>query len=535
MIFLTLNEKYSLAWLQMSTIILFTMLGSLFYLHTNISDYMETTKDKFGSICTSINRSSEQIYNTPFILYKASLTSMYTTKENIHRNLSTALEMIESCLVFLIRMYKSTYQCLLGLTIRTLLSFVTTIASPVEKVANGIASFLHLGDGTSLNWTTSLNQLQSQVDQWFQNDHVREWLDIPFGSLQGQLNSSFHSWEPPLLNNLTHESLFEQPCDPTALLNALERARDEMLFFVKVLMGALVGAIVICTLANVVIIRLQHTRLTQAHAHFLQPKEDEKRKDDDDDALDRYMWSISTLLPWERRKNRFQRVLYFMSQPIVLYCLCVGLGGLGLIAFLTATLEGGYHEIYSRLETEAQAWTQNATSLWTSSATQQIDHLNQWIGTAESSLNDHVLSVVQSSAIALNSTLANVVNDVQELIQTVLGGTFLEGPAKDLTRCLLLNKIENIEQGLTWIANHSFIHLSRLDATPPFNALIAGPEMQASIHNHIGFVHAENHSLFITEQLNSLSSFFQMLLVFWSISLCICIAFQLDYHYFKKK
>jgi prophage DNA circulation protein len=100
-----------------------------------------------------------------------------------------------------------------------------------------------------------------------------------------------------------------------------------------------------------------------------------------------------------------------------------------------------------------QRWTVNATSQWTRATTNQFDEMNQWIQATELDLNNHAFGMIKDSAITINDTLTNVVNQVQDLIQTVLGGTLLETPAKELTQCLLLTKIENIEQGLTWIVS----------------------------------------------------------------------------------
>ncbi|KAI9480361.1 MAG: hypothetical protein EXX96DRAFT_521367 [Benjaminiella poitrasii] len=534
---LTLSEKYALAWLQMSTITLFTMLGSLFYLKSSVSNHMEASKVRLESVCDSINRTSEQLYNAPSILYRATLTSMYTAKENIHQNLSTLINIVESSLVWIIRMYKSTYQCLLGLTIHTLLSLVSQIAGPIEKVANGVSSFLRLGDGNPVDWTTSLKDVQTRIDQWLsnENDAIRQVLDVPFNSLQAQLNSTFGSWTPPQFNNKTASSdlMLQQPCNTGELLDAFDQARHGLIGCIWILIVALLVAVVVCTLVNVAVIRFRHQRLTQARAQF-QRQYDEKKSREADTALllDRYLWSTSTVLPWEKREDWLHQMLHFMSQPMVLYCFFVGVGGLILVAVLIAVLKNTYQEIFNSLEAQAHAWAMNATSVWTAAATHQIEDINEWIGHTESNLNNHVFGVVQSSAVALNTTLAGVVDQVQNLIHTVLGGTLLEKPAKDLSHCLLLNKIENIEQGLTWIASHSFVRLSRIDA-PQFDSLVAGPKMQDSIKYHMGLNSGNEGDSFITEQLESLKSFYYMLLILWGICLCISMGFQVKHRFFR--
>lgn len=457
----TLNEQYALAWLQISTITLFTLIGSLIYLLNHIAIHLNASRSRLETVCDSINTLSEQIYNAPSILLQASLHSAYTAKDNIHRNLSTAVSVVENVLVWLISMYKSTYRCLLGLAVRSILSVVTQIAEPIQKVAQGVTSFLHLDDSASyiLGWTESLNTTQHKIEEWFKNDDalIRSWTDPPFNALQGQLNATLSAWQPRSLmmtNITTTTSQFQQqPCQSDQLLSAINQVEHELTYFIYIALGVLVGLVVVCTVVNLVAIRLRHHQVAQARSLCLRQHQTEKHAAIQD-VLDRYIWITTTImLSWQKRKQRLHQLFHFMSHPIVVYCLVVGVAGVCMAHGLAWLIESKTQQVYAEFAAKTQAWTVDATAQWTNTASHQFTSINGWLNETELDLNNHAFSVIKSSAMAVNDTLSNVVDQIHTLIQTVLGGTLLETPAKELTQCLLLTKIENIEQGLTWIVS----------------------------------------------------------------------------------
>lgn len=460
----TLNEKYTLAWLQISTITLFTLIGSLIYLLNYISIHINSSRSRLETVCDSINTSSEQIYNAPSILLQASINSVYTAKENIHRNLSTAVNVIENIIVWLISMYKSTYRCLLGLAVRSILSVVTQIAGPIQKVAEGVTSFLHLDESTTmmLDWTRSLNKTQLQIDEWFKNDDelIRSWIDKPFNALQVQLNTTFNSWEPPLINQTIKGSkilLQQQPCQSDQLLSAINQVEYELTYFIYIIIGVLVALVILCTVINLIVIRFRHHQVAQARAMFLRLYRNDSIQNKQE-LLDRYIWATSTImLSWQKRKQKLHQLFHFMSHPIVVYCIVVGTAGLFMTYGLAWLIETKSQHIYTEFTAKTQEWTMNATTEWTNTATNQFSSINEWLNETELDLNDHAFGIIKSSAITINDTLTNVVDQIHSLIQTVLGGTLLETPAKELTQCLLLTRIENIEQGLTWIVSLIFL------------------------------------------------------------------------------
>ncbi|ORY94767.1 hypothetical protein BCR43DRAFT_516402 [Syncephalastrum racemosum] len=121
-----------------------------------------------------------------------------------------------------------------------------------------------------------------------------------------------------------------------------------------------------------------------------------------------------------------------MTQPLAVYCLIVGVVG---------------------------ALTQFALAILLPS----MDDINAWIAGTEMDLNTHALGIVRETATAANHTVAAVVDHITAFLKETLGGTILEKPATDVLSCLILLKLEKMEQGLTWMADHSYVNLTRIN------------------------------------------------------------------------
>lgn len=528
----TLNEKYALAWLEISTISILSVIGSLFYVISNITTFMNGAKTRLETVCDSIDTTSAQIFNAPSILLNATMVSIITAKENIRRNLIAILSVLQSCIVWLIQTYKSTYRCLLGLAVHTVLSILTQITEPLQKAAQGITSFI-TGNTNFFggDWTQSLTDTQNKVDDWFKNDDdvIQRLIDKPFQLLYLQINTTLNEWKPPQYNTI-QLTQGKKVCDSKDLLDSLGYIEYELKKYIFIFIGLLFGILFFCIISNLFLIRSRHYRVVQARAMMVRLfRAKVTTKEECENLLQEYS-SSESFIPWHKKRHGIYHFLNFMSHPIALYCLVVGIVGLITTFSLVWIIEMKSQQLYKDLTNQTQRWSLEASSQWTQSAMVQYNHINYWINETEFDLNNQAFGVIKSTAITINETLTNVVDQVRDLIVTVLGGTLLESPAKDLTQCLLLTKIENIEQGLTWIIDHAYIKLTRVNI-PQINELtLLGPKMQDSIEKHI-----QIDDWILTLPLKSLSSFYYMLLILWLFCLCIGIGFQVVVFIKKEK
>jgi len=99
---------------------------------------------------------------------------------------------------------------------------------------------------------------------------------------------------------------------------------------------------------------------------------------------------------------------------------------------------------------------QNASASW-------VENTNQQISGTESDINNQMLGWARESTLAVNNTLNTFVNVTVTTIKDVFGNTPLEGPILDVLNCIVLSKIEGIQDGLTFVNENAKVTLPRVD------------------------------------------------------------------------
>lgn len=111
---------------------------------------------------------------------------------------------------------------------------------------------------------------------------------------------------------------------------------------------------------------------------------------------------------------------------------------------------------------------QNSSALW-------IDGTNKQISDTEFQINDNLLGWARESTQSLNDTLntcmhlvlmmltLEVVNTTVTTIKSVFGNTPLEDPILDVLNCVVLMKIESVQNGLTFVNEHAKVQFPRVD------------------------------------------------------------------------
>lgn len=409
----TIYQKYALAWLDLNTITLISMIGSSFYLKNQYLSTFQKSRFRLETLCGSSLLSPEQFFKS----------QLRTT----HQNLLSLVQLIESCLVWIIDTYKSTWRCLIQLSIQVVLSFVTQIAEPAQNIIQGVSSIFHLPQTTS-NWTQSLNSLQSKINEWFDNDKelIRKAIDPLFQSLQSQINATFDT--SSLMMQQDEKIPVTVFCD-TMTTTIIDPVEHEINAAITIVIGGIASLLLVCILVNIATIRFRYKRVERAHTLFMKqaPTKDETTLTL---LLDRYLRSAYTS-PWQQKS----RLIHFMGHPMIVYCGVLGLGGLCMILLINSLLETKLrHALFNE-----------------GKFPMLFAELNQSIEKLELSLNQHVFGVVRSLAMTVNEKLSKWVNEIENVLHTILGGTFLETPIQGLAKCLVINKVESVEQGLAWI------------------------------------------------------------------------------------
>lgn len=87
-----------------------------------------------------------------------------------------------------------------------------------------------------------------------------------------------------------------------------------------------------------------------------------------------------------------------------------------------------------------------------------VAQVNSEVTGIQNTINDGVFGWVNSTTTTLNTTLNNFYNDIQDLVETVFGGTPLEQPMQEFVFCIIGSKVDALENALTFM--HDNLHVN---------------------------------------------------------------------------
>ncbi|KAF7722779.1 plasma membrane fusion protein prm1 [Apophysomyces ossiformis] len=504
----SLNQLYTIAWLNFGSLAIATTLASLFLFHVAIKTNFRTAQNRLHMLCMEMDTAAAEVIATPQVFFHYVMESNQIAVDNIRHELLIAITLMENSILWAIGVYKSSIQCFLGLAINGLLEVITKITTPVQQATETIwqstdaietqlkdwlsnsnssstGTYSNLTAATVAfgNWTNTLSEIEIKVANWTASNETNLWIDKPFQGLKYQVNSSFINISKtiqPAWNSADIKNVFV--CDSTDITAMLQQTEAELLRLTYILMGVLLIAFLVCAILNAMHLRLRHRLLERATPLLFSTSAEEEnqrltynRQTDNAHYLSRLVTqpfvsrlaSINSAAIKKQRSSRWW-LIAFLTQPMILYCLGLALCGMTTVGILTESTRQLFQNRLGDFERNMQRWANATLETFLMNTTIQVqsqtDQLNQWISETEIQLNNETLAIARGTASMLNATLTAVVDTVQIMIHDTLDDTILQTPAKSLLQCLFLSKIAPIEEGLTWVVNHSYLNLSRMDA-----------------------------------------------------------------------
>lgn len=159
----------------------------------------------------------------------------------------------------------------------------------------------------------------------------------------------------------------------------------------------------------------------------------------------------------------------YVFHPAPMACLLIGIFGLISVQIQIAIvrpLQGQYsNQISSDINglTNVIALKLNETMFQDSAAYAQT--MNTRINAVQTTINSDLFGWVNATIVPLNSTLASFYTEVQDIVNSVFGGSPLEAPAQEFVRCILGSKIVGIEKALTFLQENLVVNLPRVNET----------------------------------------------------------------------
>ena len=158
-----------------------------------------------------------------------------------------------------------------------------------------------------------------------------------------------------------------------------------------------------------------------------------------------------------RRRQTLVRwsVAYATTVP-ALFVLSLGIAGLLACGCQYILLKAIEKEV-PKLENQVISFADNVISELDGASKQWAIGTNQIITNTSDTINRDVFGWVNITTTAINDTLNAFVNETMDVLNTTFGGTILYTPILDVLDCLVLLKIQGMENGLTWVSDHAHI------------------------------------------------------------------------------
>ena len=157
----------------------------------------------------------------------------------------------------------------------------------------------------------------------------------------------------------------------------------------------------------------------------------------------------------------------YIFHPPVLACFLIGFVGLLSVQIQLFAL-GPIAESYrNKALSSANDFSNTIATAMNANMLNQsavyVNQVNSEVDGIQNTINDGVFGWVNSTTTTLNTTLNNFFEDVQDLVETVFGGTPLEQPMQEFVFCLLGSKVDALTDALTFLHDNLHVNMPQIN------------------------------------------------------------------------
>lgn len=152
----------------------------------------------------------------------------------------------------------------------------------------------------------------------------------------------------------------------------------------------------------------------------------------------------------------------YVLTPSSLFLLQIGVLGVLAVALqfiLLHIASKGLHKAGEDILTIAAS----ALALAKDIAKSWANNTNDYLSTTQNNMNHGTLGLVSNVTQSLNSTISEFYDDLDNELKRMFDGTLLQKPVRAVVKCVIGDKIESIEKGLTWVHKQANVTLPRVN------------------------------------------------------------------------
>nr|POE65983.1 plasma membrane fusion protein prm1 [Quercus suber] len=509
--YLGLQARLSQTWINRWTVLLLLVLIRTLLAIASLDDNLGSARREALNACTSVENVGSAMASMPHYM-SAGVNDL--AANGIEKAINGLMEMliltvtgVEEIFVFYINLLTSTYLCLITFAVGGSLHAVISAAEEIgnllnstvkdvgkdlsgatdefEDAMNGFLSGINklgnllTGDDSKpptidltneinalngiqlpVDYDADLAKLNSSIPTFAQVHNLTDTaLRFPFEEVKKLLNESLPKYTMngsifpvPDKDQLTFCSDNEGINDFFDDLIHIERLAKKI-FLVVIIIAAVLAMVPMAYR------ELRRHKLMQDRVHLIQT--DAYEPMDAAYLISRPYTSIAGIKlakPFQSRRHKTLvrwSVAYATTIP-ALFVLSLAIAGL-LACLCQYILLRAIAKEVPALENQVVGFADKVISSLNNASEQWAVGTNAIINDTNTKINDDVFGWVNTSTTAVNNTLNVFVDEMMNALNVTFGGTVLYEPILEVLNCLILLKVQGIEDGLTWVKDHAHV------------------------------------------------------------------------------
>ncbi|GME99745.1 unnamed protein product [Ambrosiozyma monospora] len=152
-----------------------------------------------------------------------------------------------------------------------------------------------------------------------------------------------------------------------------------------------------------------------------------------------------------------------MTSSTALSLLLLGLAGVTAVVLQFILLK-----VISNVDTQdLENMFTNSAKLVTNNISEGIDlwvnDTNDYIMLQQDTINDDLVGWVNTSTTAVNTTVSDFVDEMNDKIKDIFGDTTLYDIVQGVVGCVVTRHLENVEKAMTWISDNAHVTFPTID------------------------------------------------------------------------
>jgi hypothetical protein len=509
--YLSLRSRLSQIWINRWTILLLLVLVRLMLLVASLNDNIGDAKDRALVACTKVEDIGSAMASMPHYLSLGVNDMAATGIEKAVSAMVTTLDLmltgVQGIIIFFINFVIATYTCLLTALIHGTLDVVADVTGDVTELVNdvvgkatekldSIAGNIEEGltgviadiedslignfipDLPKIDFSGPIDDLKSfelNSDDFVKdvrklNDDLptfeevqnmtKEAIAFPFNLVKEKLNETYGAYKfDREVFPLAQKSKLTF-CSDNDTINGFFAGLYEMVKKARIAFIVVLVVLAVAVMVPMAWLEIQRWRRERKHSRLI--------AENQYDPMDvvyiasrphTSSWGIKIASRFSGKRQVLVRwCVAYATTPAALFVLSLAIAGFFSCLCQFILLKAVRDQVPALTEKVGE-FADGVVSTLNGVSDDWAEGANGVIGGLSDEINNDVLGYVTNATTAINDTLTTFLDTMNDGLETVFKGTILLAPIQTVLHCVIGIKVENVQDGLTWVHDNAKVSL----------------------------------------------------------------------------